>query len=574
MRSLVFLIATILAYGLFRGIPESWPVALRGALGVMVISLGFVIWSFRRGGETTVRSVKRISCYDYFAVAAGVLLIECLLLGFLSVAPSPLEKAAAAVESWMRPDASARRQQAGGGEGANNSGNWLWDDAGERKLPQRTNFKPGDQPEVMLEPQTEADRLNMLGMPLYLQAFALSRHEDDGWSADSETSEIRLADNDGWLRFDRDRKGRAVACRVFRSYETLTLTPLTGLQGLIAARVPAAENRGSGMLLVGRPGSADTADGLIYETLSRPRTLDDIADQPRAGSPPNDETLRVPDTEMGRRISNLSRRIGGEGPAIDQLRRLRDHFQKSFAYSLVTSNPENRDPLENFLFYERRGHCELFATAGVLGARSLGIPARMAYGWFGGTYYESGNRFVFRAREAHAWTEVWLNGYGWVVMDPTPPVGLGRSIAERAPTEEVVPKLLVRDRSLVKGTEWPFWRGALVVGITLGLLAVVLRGLRTKGTQLDASPQLSKQGVAGLWIEFRRECQRRGIQVRPGWTLRRMVSALEIEPDLAAEILDYYYGVRYEDRVPAADKERNLIARFASWRMATAGSLA
>jgi transglutaminase-like putative cysteine protease len=115
------------------------------------------------------------------------------------------------------------------------------------------------------------------------------------------------------------------------------------------------------------------------------------------------------------------------GTLKSQLKQIRDAIRQECAYSLDIENPENLDPLENFLFHEKRGHCEMFATAGALCARALGIPARIAYGWAGGTYYESSNLFVFRAREAHAWTEVLIDGIGWVVMDCTPPASIGNS---------------------------------------------------------------------------------------------------------------------------------------------------
>ena len=58
-------------------------------------------------------------------------------------------------------------------------------------------------------------------------------------------------------------------------------------------------------------------------------------------------------------------------------------------------------------------------------AREMGVESRVAYGWAGGSYFENDLMFVFVAREAHAWVEVKLDGYGWVVMDPTPPMVLG-----------------------------------------------------------------------------------------------------------------------------------------------------
>ncbi|MFN7341808.1 MAG: transglutaminase-like domain-containing protein, partial [bacterium] len=124
---------------------------------------------------------------------------------------------------------------------------------------------------------------------------------------------------------------------------------------------------------------------------------------------------------------------------IDRLKKIEAHLKESYRYSLVTENRKNLDPIENFLFEEKRGHCEFFATACALMVRELGVEARVGYGWSGGKYYDINKMFVFRAREAHAWVEVKLDGYGWVLMEPTPPQALGDRQPRLAETGEKMP---------------------------------------------------------------------------------------------------------------------------------------
>lgn len=75
-------------------------------------------------------------------------------------------------------------------------------------------------------------------------------------------------------------------------------------------------------------------------------------------------------------------------------------------------------PLASFIQMQR-GHCELYASTLALAARSLGIPARIVNGYFGGEWNDTGHFLIIRQQHAHSWVEVWLNGH-WQRMDPTP----------------------------------------------------------------------------------------------------------------------------------------------------------
>ncbi len=100
---------------------------------------------------------------------------------------------------------------------------------------------------------------------------------------------------------------------------------------------------------------------------------------------------------------------------------LLESFLKSqFEYSLNHRSGESQDPLGNFLFSTRTGHCEYFATAHVVMLRTLGIPARMVNGFRQGEYNEWGDYFIVRQSDAHSWVEAFLPGSGWVAFDPTP----------------------------------------------------------------------------------------------------------------------------------------------------------
>lgn len=93
-------------------------------------------------------------------------------------------------------------------------------------------------------------------------------------------------------------------------------------------------------------------------------------------------------------------------------------FNAEFVYSL-SPPPLARNSVDDFLFGTREGYCEHFASAFAVMMRSAGIPARVVTGYQGGSYNRVGQYWLVRNSDAHAWTEVWLQGRGWVRVDPT-----------------------------------------------------------------------------------------------------------------------------------------------------------
>jgi transglutaminase-like putative cysteine protease len=76
-------------------------------------------------------------------------------------------------------------------------------------------------------------------------------------------------------------------------------------------------------------------------------------------------------------------------------------------------------PVDQFLFETRQGFCEHYASAFAVMMRAAGIPARIVLGYQGGELNPLGNYMIVRQSDAHAWTEVWLDGRGWTRVDPT-----------------------------------------------------------------------------------------------------------------------------------------------------------
>jgi transglutaminase-like putative cysteine protease len=75
--------------------------------------------------------------------------------------------------------------------------------------------------------------------------------------------------------------------------------------------------------------------------------------------------------------------------------------------------------VDEFLFTTKQGFCEHYASSFVFLMRAANIPARVVTGYLGGEFNDTGNYYIVRQSDAHAWAEVWLVGQGWVRIDPT-----------------------------------------------------------------------------------------------------------------------------------------------------------
>jgi transglutaminase-like putative cysteine protease len=86
-----------------------------------------------------------------------------------------------------------------------------------------------------------------------------------------------------------------------------------------------------------------------------------------------------------------------------------------------------RDTADEFWFDRKAGFCEHIASAFAVLMRAAGIPARIVTGYQGGARNGVDGYWVVRHSDAHAWTEVWIEGQGWIRVDPTSAVAPGRT---------------------------------------------------------------------------------------------------------------------------------------------------
>lgn len=105
----------------------------------------------------------------------------------------------------------------------------------------------------------------------------------------------------------------------------------------------------------------------------------------------------------------------------DKAMAIQEYLDSNYRYTLQLPASVPRDPIANFLFERKEGHCEYFASAMAVMLRTIGIPARLVTGFRGSEFNDLNSTYIVRASSAHTWVEAYIAGYGWVTFDPTPP---------------------------------------------------------------------------------------------------------------------------------------------------------
>jgi transglutaminase-like putative cysteine protease len=266
---------------------------------------------------------------------------------------------------------------------------------------------------------------------------------------------------------------------------------------------------------------------------------------------------------------------------------------------IYTLNPPllGADMVDEFLFDSKRGFCEHFAAAFVFALRSAGVPARVVAGYQGGEINPVDGYLEVRQYDAHAWTEAWIAGRGWVRIDPTAisaPSRINNNLAAAVPANEGLPLLARNDMAWLKelryrldavtngwnqwvlgynpqrqrdllaslGLKEPDWRSmTAVLSVLCGVIMLGLAGWILRN-RLRVDP------VLAAWRKFTARLARRGMVWQP-WEgplefAERAAAADPARGEGIREIAALYAGLRYGPSPQAADliRFKNRIAAF------------
>lgn len=130
-------------------------------------------------------------------------------------------------------------------------------------------------------------------------------------------------------------------------------------------------------------------------------------------------------SQEGRRIKSLAYELTkGIAGAEEKARALEAYLKTNFAYSLNPKRKEGLSPIEDFLFDSKEGYCEHYAASMALMLRASGVQSRIVTGFIQGEWNSLGNYTIVRQQDAHTWVEAYMEGRGWLALDPTPAAGV------------------------------------------------------------------------------------------------------------------------------------------------------
>jgi len=315
--------------------------------------------------------------------------------------------------------------------------------------------------------------------------------------------------------------------------------------------------------------------------------------------------LHLPATDP--RVPRLAAQItAGARNDFDKATAIENYLRTRFGYTLELPRTPLADPISNFLFVRKRGHCEYFASSMAVMLRTLGIPSRVVTGFRSDEFNDLTGNYVVRAKDAHAWVEAYFPGYGWHTFDPTPgggattpqgwgrialyvdamasfwrewiisydsshqyvlgqtAVGGARSLWERAriwARDHYASMLRWADRTQERVEDSPRKWALIGLGLSLALLLLgnlrrIVRLLHEKW--LQTHPERSPRQAAAMWYErMERIMARRGVEKPPAQTPQEFVQRIEDarlrEP--VARFTDAYEAARFGE---SADEIRRL----------------
>lgn len=325
--------------------------------------------------------------------------------------------------------------------------------------------------------------------------------------------------------------------------------------------------------------------GMVYSVVSR--VLVPTPSQLRAATgivPPfvQERYLALP--PVPERVHALARRItDGEPTAYDRVLAINRYLWGSYRFDL-TIPPQRRrgDAVDYFLFEERRGYCEQFASAMVVMLRSVGIPSRLVTGYTPGALNRVTGLLEVRNSDAHAWVEVFFPGTGWVEFEPTPgfpdTAALGGAVMRRwvwqdlaASVSEGLNRLAARAPLLgtvLRVAGAALRQGTWVLAALLGTAGIVA-GWRLCGQAVWRPRRAPRTALEQIYVEVCTLLARHGLARAATETVtehRRRVEAARPVPELGA-VVRLVEAEAYGGRGASEDAVREARRQVAALRL-------
>lgn len=194
-------------------------------------------------------------------------------------------------------------------------------------------------------------------------------------------------------------------------------------------------------LLLDRSGALFSRQPLTDRTRLTVVSALDYALEPRLSAAERRRDLQLPPGNP--QLKALGKTWQSLSPDAARDAALRYFHTQDFHYTLTPGRLTGENRMDQFLFETRRGYCEHYAEAFTLLMRAAGVPARIVTGYQGGEVIS--DYLLIRQADAHAWSEIWVDKFGWVRVDPTAAVAPERidtGLAAAAAQDAALPAIL------------------------------------------------------------------------------------------------------------------------------------
>lgn len=266
--------------------------------------------------------------------------------------------------------------------------------------------------------QTNDKKLNFIRW----RGIALDTFDNRGWRKSSNFKERYITDELGYFQINKAFGQENLAVQTFY-LEPIDTNILFGLshQVLVQGNFPVIFKDADGSVSYVRNISERISYRVVSDT-SLP-TVQNLQKDDDAYPRNYNKYLQLPE-KIDARISQLAKQVTGDYlNRYDKAKILESYLQNNFGYTLELK-AGGEEPLAEFLFDYREGHCEYFATAMAVMLRTQGIATRVVNGFQPGEYNETAGIYVVKQRNAHSWVEVYFPKENvWVPFDPTPFAG-------------------------------------------------------------------------------------------------------------------------------------------------------
>jgi protein-glutamine gamma-glutamyltransferase len=320
--------------------------------------------------------------------------------------------------------------------------------------------------------------------------------------------------------------------------------------------------------------------------------------------------LQLPEGSDG--IRQLALEILAQSPSartvLQKILTIERYLKTNYRYTLDVQPAPDIDPIEDFLFRQKAGFCEHYATAMTLLLRSIGIPARFVTGFLPGEWNEVGKYYTVRQSNAHAWIETWFPQSGWIPFDPTPPapeeavslmgffawtldslqwqwnryvisysildqISLAREVKDdwlkfRVELSELIVGFFIVVKGLLYSwiPPWAAWGSVLfLAGIALVWIAPRFKCWLRGRTSIQSRSRSRKTRSVAFYFQMLDLFRSRGISKPDTLTPREFIQKIPaphfpLRPT-AAELTGLYYRVRFAG-IPLSDQEQRRVSEL------------